>query len=84
MIKPLKDRVVVKRFEPETKTPTGIILPDTQKKAPDQGKVMAAGLACIEVKTGHEVMFNRYAGTEVDINGEKYLIMTESEILAIL
>lgn len=91
-IKPLADRVVVKVLESEEKTKSGIVLPDTAKEKPQQGKVMAAGPGRYEngqkipmsVKEGDIVIFAKYAGTEVKLDGEEYLILKETDILAIV
>lgn len=92
-LKPLADRVVVEPLEQEEKTPSGIYLPDTAKEKPQQGKVVAAGSGRIasngerlpmSVKAGDRVLFASYAGTEVKVNGKKMLIMSESDILAIV
>lgn len=93
-IKPLADRVVVKRIEEEeAKTPAGIIIPDTAKEKPQKGVVIAVGPGRLdengkrvpmEVKVGDKVLFAKYAGSEVKVNGEEYLIMREDDILAIL
>ncbi len=93
-VKPLADRVVVKRLEEEeAKTPSGIIIPDTAKEKPQKGVVVAVGPGRIdengkrvpmEVKVGDKVLFAKYAGSEVKIEGEEYLIMREDDILAII
>jgi len=92
-LKPLSDRVIVKRLEEEEKTPGGIIIPDTAKEKPIQGKVLAAGPGKVtengtkiptEVKEGDKVLFGRYAGTDVKVEGEELLIMREDDILAII
>lgn len=92
MLKPLGDRVVIKVIEEEEKTPGGIVLPDTAKEKPTVGEIIAVGSGRIldsgqkvapEVKKGDKVVFSRYGGTEVKIDGEEYLIMRESDILAI-
>jgi chaperonin GroES len=93
-ITPLRDKVVVKRLEEvEEKTPGGIIIPDTAKEKPQIGEVIAVGKGKIlqdgkiippEVKVGDKVLFAKYAGTEVKIEGEEYLIMSEDEILGII
>jgi chaperonin GroES len=93
-ITPLRDKVVVKRLEEiEEKTPGGIIIPDTAKEKPQIGEVVAVGKGKIlqdgkvippEVKVGDRVLFAKYAGTEVKIEGEEYLIMPEDEILGII
>ena len=92
-LKPLSDRVIVKRLEEEEKTPGGIIIPDTAKENPIQGKVLAAGPGKVtengtkiptEEKEGDKVLFGRYAGTDVKVEGEELLIMREDDILAII
>ena len=92
-IKPLADRVVVKPIEEEEKKQGGIIIPDTAKEKPQKGEVVAVGPGKVddngkripmEVKVGDKVLFGKYAGTEVEIDGEDYLIMRESDILAIV
>lgn len=91
-IKPLHDRVIVKRLAEEEKTKGGIIIPDSAKEAPAEGKVVAAGpgkredgkLIAMEVKAGDRVIFSKYAGTEVKIEGEEHLIMREEDILGIV
>ncbi len=92
-IKPLGDKVLVKRLEAEEVTAGGIVLPDTAKEKPKEGKVIALGrgrelkdgsFAPFAVKTGDKIIFSSYAGTEVKINGEEYLIMNEEDILAIV
>ena len=88
MIKPLADRVLVEPKEAETKTASGIFIPDTAKEKPQQGKVIAAGPGKkdepMEVKAGDEVLYGKYAGTEVTFEGKKYLIVKQSDILAII
>ena len=88
MIKPLADRVLVKPKEAETKTASGLYIPDTAKEKPQEGKVIAAGPGKkdepMEVKVGDEVIYGKYAGTEVTVEGKKYLIVKQSDILAIL
>lgn len=92
MIKPLADRVVVKAITQEEKTKGGIVLPDTAKEKPIEGEVIAVGTGRVldngtklapEVKAGDRVIFSKYSGTEVKIDGEEYLILRESDILAI-
>ena len=92
-IKPLRDRVLVKRLEEEEKTKGGIIIPDTAKEAPAMGEVIAVGpgrkddngkVIPMEVKAGDRVLFSKYAGTEVKIEGEEHLIMGEDDILGIV
>ena len=88
MIKPLADRVLVEPKEAETKTASGLYIPDTAKEKPQEGKVIAAGPGKkdepMEVKAGDEVIYGKYAGTEVTVEGKKYLIVKQSDILAIL
>ena len=88
MIKPLADRVLVEPKEAETKTASGLYIPDTAKEKPQEGKVIAAGPGKkdepVEVKVGDEVLYGKYAGTEVTVEGKKYLIVKQSDILAIL
>ena len=88
MIKPLADRVLVEPKEAETKTTSGLYIPDTAKEKPQEGKVIAAGPGKkdepMEVKVGDEVIYGKYAGTEVTVEGKKYLIVKQSDILAIL
>ncbi len=92
-LKPLGDRVVVKPAAAEEKTAGGIILPDTVKEKPVEGTIVAAGpgkvaddgkLVKLEVMVGDKVLYGKYSGTEVTINGEEYLIMRESDIFGIL
>jgi chaperonin GroES len=91
--RPLHDRVVVKRIDAEEKTAGGIIIPDTAKEKPQQGEVVAVGpggrdesgkLIPIDVKTGDRVLFGKWSGTEVKIDGDEYLIMKESDIMGVL
>ena len=88
MIKPLADRVVVEPKEAETKTASGLYIPDTAKEKPQQGTVIAVGPGTkdveMEVKVGDVVLYGKYAGTEVSFEDKKYLIMTQSDILAII
>ena len=88
MIKPLADRVLVEPKEAETKTASGLYIPVTAKEKPQEGKVIAAGPGKkdepMEVKVGDEVIYGKYAGTEVTVEGKKYLIVKQSDILAIL
>ena len=88
MIKPLADRVLVEPKEAETKTASGLYIPDTAKEKPQEGKVIAAGPGKkdepMEVKVGDEVIYGKYAGTEVTVEGKKYLIVKQSDIPAIL
>ncbi|WP_208436258.1 co-chaperone GroES [Bartonella phoceensis] len=91
--RPLHDRVVVRRVESENKTAGGIIIPDTAKEKPQEGEVIAIGNGALddngkrvplEVKTGDRILFGKWSGTEVKINGEDLLIMKESDIMGIL
>ena len=91
--RPLHDRVVVKRLEEDTKTAGGIIIPDTAKEKPQQGEVVAVGpgarddqgkVVALDVKPGDRVLFGKWSGTEVKIDGEELLIMKESDILGVL
>jgi chaperonin GroES len=90
---PLNDKLVVKRLEAEEKTAGGIVLPDTAKEKPKQGKVLSLGdgkllesgsRAKFQVKEGDRVLFTSYAGNEVTVDGEEYLIMSEDDILAVI
>ena len=92
-IKPLQDRVIVKRLSGEEKTKGGIIIPDTAKEKPQEGEVMAVGNGKIlengtkqplDVKVGDKILFSKYSGTEVKIEGEEFMIMREDDILAII
>ncbi len=91
--RPLHDRVVVRRLEQEERTKSGIIIPDTAKEKPQQGEVIAVGpgarnekgeTVALDVKAGDRVLFGKWSGTEVKIDGEEYLIMKESDIMGIL
>ena len=88
MIKPLADRVLIEPKEAETKTASGIFIPDSAKEKPQQGTVIAVGPGKkdepMEVKVGDVVLFGKYAGTEVAVEEKKYLIVKQSDILAIL
>ena len=92
-IKPLGDRVLIKSLEREEKTKSGIVLPDTAKEKPQEGKVLAVGSGkllengtkvALEVKVGQKVIFSKYAGTEVKVDGEEMMILNERDILAIV
>ena len=87
-VKPLADRVVVQPAEAETKTVSGIIIPDTAKEKPQRGTVVAVGNGtkdqAMTVKVGDEVLYGKYSGTEIAIDGTNYLIMRESDIYAIV
>lgn len=88
MIKPLADRVVIEPKEAETKTASGLYIPDTAKEKPQQGKVVAAGPGkkdeSMELKVGDVVLYGKYAGTEVTVDDKTYLIMKQSDVLATL
>ena len=90
---PLQDRVVVRRIQEEEKTPGGIIIPDTAKEKPSEGEVIAVGpgarndkgdIVPVEVKAGDRVLFGKWSGTEVKIDGQELLIMKESDIMGII
>ncbi|HEY6001425.1 MAG TPA: co-chaperone GroES [Anaeromyxobacter sp.] len=92
-IRPLQDRIIVKRVQEEEKTKGGIIIPDTAKEKPIEGKVIAAGngkvledgkVRPLDVKAGDRILFSKYAGTEVKIDGEEHLIMREEDILGVI
>ncbi len=86
--KPLKDRVLVESAKAEEKTASGIIIPDTAKEKPQRGNVIAVGSGTkeepMEVKKGDTVLYGKYAGTEIQIDGKEYLIMRESDIVGII
>jgi len=92
-VKPLEDRVVIKPIEPETKTKSGIYLPESAKERPMQGRVVAVGPGKLldngkrsapSVKKGDTVLFGKYAGTEVEIKGDPHMILRESELLGLI
>jgi len=92
-IRPLHDRVIVKRSDAETKTASGIIIPDTAKEKPQEGVVIAVGTGIrkddgtmlpLDVKKGDKVLFGKYAGTEIKIDGEELLMMKEDDILGVI
>lgn len=92
-IRPLHDRVIVERIEEETKTAGGIYLPDSAKEKPVRGKVLAIGqgkalengdIRALQVKVGDQVLFGKYAGTEVKLNDKDYLVMREEDIMGII
>ncbi len=92
-VKPIGDKLLVKRLEAETKTAGGIVLPDTAKEKPKEGKVIALGdgkllddgkRSAFQVKKGDRILFTSYAGTEVKIEGEEYIIMAEDDVLAVI
>lgn len=92
-LRPLQDRILVQRVEEETTTKGGIIIPDTAKEKPAEGKVVAVGngkvsddgkRVALEVKKGDRILFGKYSGTEVKVSGEEYLIMREDDVLGII
>ena len=92
-IRPLADKVLVQRLEAENKTAGGIVLPDTAKEKPQKGKIVSTGKGKVlddgtvkkmQVKKGDRVLFTSYAGTDVKIDGKEYLIMSESDIMAVI
>ncbi|MBU4421099.1 MAG: co-chaperone GroES [Proteobacteria bacterium] len=92
-LRPLQDRILVKRVEEESTTKGGIIIPDTAKEKPVEGEVIAVGIGkvdeagkriALEIKKGDKILFGKYSGTEVKIEGEEYLIMREEDVLGII
>ncbi|MBI1993628.1 MAG: co-chaperone GroES [Deltaproteobacteria bacterium] len=91
-IRPLHDRVIIKRVEEEEKTKGGIIIPDTAKEKPQEGRVVAVGrgkredgkVIPLDVKAGDKILFGKYSGTEIKLNGEEHLIIREEDILGII
>ena len=92
-LKPLADRIVVKTLDAQEKTKSGLVLPDSAKEKPQEGKVIAVGpgrlldegaVKSLEVKNGDRVLYGKYSGTEVSIQGEDYLILREDDVLAIV
>ncbi len=92
-LRPLQDRIIVKRVEEETKTAGGLFIPETAKEKPQRGKVVAAGngkkteegkVLPLDVKVGDTVLFGKYAGTEIKVDGEEFLMMREDDILAVV
>lgn len=83
-IQPLADRVIIEPVEAETKTASGIIIPDTAKEKPHKGRVIAIGTDPLTVKEGDLVMYGKYSGTEISVEGKPYLIMRETDIYAIV
>ena len=92
-LRPLQDRILVQRVEEETTTKGGIIIPDTAKEKPAEGKVVAVGNGkigedgkriALEVQEGDRILFGKYAGTEVKVEGEEYLIMREDDVLGVI
>lgn len=92
-IRPLQDRVIVKRLEEETKTAGGIIIPDTAKEKPQKGEIISAGpgkknedgkVQPLDIKAGDKVLFSKYAGTEIKVEGDELLIMREDDIMGVI
>ncbi|MDU0810655.1 MAG: co-chaperone GroES [Burkholderia sp.] len=92
-LRPLHDRVIVKRLDQETKTASGIVIPDTAAEKPDQGEVLAIGpgkrddkgsLIALDVKVGNRVLFGKYAGQTVKVDGQELLVMREEDIMAVV
>jgi chaperonin GroES len=92
-LRPLQDRILVQRVKEEEKTKGGIIIPDTAKEKPVEGRVIAAGIGklseegnriALEVKKGDRILFGKYSGNEIKIEGEEYLIMREDDVLGII
>jgi len=92
-IRPLQDRVIIKRIQEEEKSKGGIIIPDTAKEKPQEGKVVAVGkgkanedgkITPLDVKVNDRVLFGKYSGTEINIDGEEHLIMREEDILGVI
>ena len=92
-IRPLHDRVIVKRLEEERKTASGIVIPDTAAEKPDQGEVIAVGngkvledgkVRPLDVKVGDKILFGKYGGTEVKVDGDDLLVMREEDVMAII
>ena len=92
-IRPLHDRIIVERLEEETKTAGGLIIPDTAKEKPQQGRVIAAGkgkktedgkVLPLDVKVGDKILFGKYAGTEIKIEGKEFLMMREDDVLGVI
>ena len=92
-IRPLHDRIIVERLEEETKTAGGLIIPDTAKEKPQQGKVIAVGkgkktedgkLLPLDVKVGDKILFGKYAGTEIKLDGKEFLMMREDDVLGVI
>ena len=92
-IRPLHDRVIVKRLEEDKTTPGGIVIPDTATEKPIQGEVIAVGngklldngeVRALEVKKGDKILFGKYSGSEVKIDGQEYIIMREDEVLGVI
>jgi len=92
-LKPLADRIVIKTVEAQEKTKSGLVLPDTAKEKPQEGKVIAVGtgrllddggVKSLEIKNGDRVLYGKYSGTEISLEGQDYLILREDDVLAIV
>jgi len=92
-IRPLHDRIIVERLEEETKTAGGLIIPDTAKEKPQQGKIVAVGkgkmtedgkILALDVKVGDKILFGKYAGNEIKIEGKEFLMMREDDVLGVV
>jgi chaperonin GroES len=91
-IRPLHDRIIVKRIEGEEKTKGGLIIPDTAKEKPQEGKVIAVGpgkqengkVIALDVKPGDKILFGKYSGTEIKLDGEEHLILREDDVLGVI
>ena len=92
-IRPLHDRIIVKRLEEERKTASGIVIPDTAAEKPDQGEVVAVGngkiledgkVRALQVKVGDKILFGKYSGTEVKVDGDDLLVMREEDVMAVI
>ena len=92
-LRPLGDRVVVKAVDPQEKTKSGLVLPDSAQEKPQEGKVIAVGtgrqledggVQPLQVKSGDRILYGKYSGTEVELNGEEYLILREDDVLAVV
>ncbi len=92
-LKPLGDRLVIRALEPEETTKSGLVLPDTAKEKPQEGKVLAVGtgrvledgsMKALEVKKGERILYGKYAGSEVSLEGEDFLILREEDVLAVM
>ena len=92
-LKPLGDRIVVKALEPDAKTKSGLVVPDTAKEKPQEGRVLSVGtgrlledgvVQPLQVKSGDRILYGKYSGTEITLGGEEYLILREDDVLAIV
>ena len=92
-IRPLHDRIIVERLEEETKTAGGLIIPDTAKEKPQQGKIVAVGkgkmtedgkILALDVKVGDKILFGKYAGNEIKVEGKEFLMMREDDVLGVV